>query len=97
MRRKIGTVILVSTLLAAPLTLLSMYAVYMPPPMYWLAMLFGAPMLLLDYLTPDHPTWLPSTSARWVIFIAGQLVWFWILGLLVVELRGLLVGWRRRG
>jgi Flp pilus assembly protein protease CpaA len=94
--RSASRVIIVSTLLAVPLTWLSLSAIYMPEPLASLARVVSFPLLLFDWLGPTDPTLMPAAGARWGMFIAGQLVWFWLMGFIALALWRLLRRVRRR-
>jgi hypothetical protein len=91
------TVIVISTVLAVPLTWFAIVAMYMPQPMAALANVILAPLWLFDWLSPNDPSRTLSSGVRWSITIVGQLMWFWILGLLLLELWRLVIRWRGRG
>jgi hypothetical protein len=91
MKRRIRTVLLLSTLLALPLSFLSLSAIYMPQPIRLLAQFVLVPLLLLDRISPADPARTPSQAVVWATTIVGQLVWFWFLGLLFLGLWTLLV------
>jgi hypothetical protein len=89
-------VILVSTLLAVPLTWLSLGAIYMPEPLALLGRIVAFPLLLFEWLGPRDPTRMQSGGVLWSVFIGGQLIWFWILGFLSLGMWRLLMHLRGR-
>lgn len=81
--RSATKVILVSTVLSAPMTWVALSAIYLSRPVALAGRVILVPMLVLEWLSSSDPARQPSQAALWIYTIVGQLLWFWAMGLLV--------------